>query len=316
MKRSAVIGGTIWVALAMAFLVGRTHLTIIELLFLLGPLVVVPIGLELCIRTTDNAQFNLLWTIARWVELPAALCAVLSFWFPAGISAAAFATPWFCFGCFAGIIAVKNFVWASDRPFPLVCMAVSFPYLAVGCAWLMASRLALTPMGFHEPIVLLTAVHFHFAGFAAPLLAMVVESATKNTSFFLRRLFMIVAAGVLCGPGLLAAGFVIGPRVKLGAALVVACSEAGLSLYFLAGIRHLHSRLAQALIAMSSASVLIAMVLAALWAIGEFPLQPFVHLNEMARFHGTANGLGFILCGLLGWTLAKREPLRRRAGGQ
>lgn len=316
MKRSAVLGGAIWAALALAFLGARTHLTVIELLFFLGPLVVVPLGLELCIRTTDNAQFESLWTIARWVQLPSALCAVASFWVRPGISAAALVTPWFCFACFAGMIAVKNFIWGFDRPFGLICIAASFPYLAVGCAWLMASRLGLTPMGFQEPIVLLTAVHFHFAGFAAPLLAMAVGGAAKNTSCLARRVFRIVASGVLAGPGLLAAGFVIGPRVKLAAALVVACSEVGLSLYFLARIRYLRSRLAQALICLSSASVLIAMVLAAVWAIGEFPLQPFVHLNEMAKFHGTANGLGFVLCGLLGWTLAKRKSLEPRTGGQ
>jgi len=306
MKRSAIIGGATWAALAAAFLSTRIHLTIIELLFLLGPLVVVPLGLELCIRTTDDAQFEFLWTIARWVQLPAALCAVASFWVSPSPASAALVAPWFCFGCFAAAIALKNFVWAFDRPFSLVCVSLSFPYLAVGCAWLMASRMGLMPMGFQEPIVLLTAVHFHFAGFAAPLLAMAVESKVKNRGALVRRFFVAVAAGVLAGPGLLAAGFVIGPRVKLAMALVVACSEAALSLYFLASIRGLRSRLAQAFIALSAASVLIAMVLAAVWAIGEFPLQPFVHLNEMAKFHGTANSLGFILCGLVGWSLADR----------
>lgn len=316
MKRSVIVGGAIWAALAVTFLGARTHLTTIELLFLLGPLVVVPLGLELCIRTTDNARFELFWTIARWVQLPAALCALVSFWAHSGISAAALVTPWFCFACFAGAIALKNFIWGFDRPFSLICIVVGFSYLTVGSAWLVASRLGLTPMAFQEPIVLLTAVHFHFAGFAAPLLAMAVGSVAKNTSYMARRVFLIVAGGVLAGPGLLAAGFIIGPRVKLIAALVVACSEAGLSLYFLTTIRHLRSRLAQGLIALSSASVLIAMALAAAWAIGEFPFQPFVHLNEMAKFHGTANGLGFILCGLIGWTLAQRESLETRAGEQ
>jgi len=40
------------------------------------------------------------------------------------------------------------------------------------------------------------------------------------------------------------------------------------------------------------------------WAIGEYPLQQFVNLDQMERFHGTANALGFTLCGLLGWILA------------
>ena len=188
-------------------------------------------------------------------------------------------------------------------------MIVSFLYLPVGCAWLVASRLGLSPMDFQEPIVLLTAVHFHFAGFAAPLLALAAGSAIEKRNAILRRIFKIVAEGVLAGPGLLAAGFVIGPRFKLAMALLVACSETGLSLFFLASIRSMRPRLAQVLVTFSAFSALFAMLLAGVWAIGEFPLQPFVHLDEMARFHGTANAFGFVLCGLLGWTLAARPTL-------
>jgi hypothetical protein len=42
-----------------------------------------------------------------------------------------------------------------------------------------------------------------------------------------------------------------------------------------------------------------------LW-VCEFPLQPFVHLDEIAKSHGMANGLVFIVCGLIGWTLSRR----------
>ena len=190
------------------------------------------------------------------------------------------------------------------RKLKTACRIVSFMYLPIGCAWLTASRFGLSPMSFQEPIVLLTAVHFHFAGFAAPLLALAAGTAIEKKTFIPRRIFNVVAAGILAGPGLLAAGFVIGPRLKLAMALLVACSEAGLSLFFLALARSMRPRLAQMFVAISALSVLCAMVLAGVWAIGEFPLQPFVHLDEMARFHGTANALGFILCGLVGWTLA------------
>jgi hypothetical protein len=54
-------------------------------------------------------------------------------------------------------------------------------------------------------------------------------------------------------------------------------------------------------------SVVFSMVMAALWAIGEYPLQPFVHLAEMARLHGTANAFGFTFCGLFGWIVAGVE---------
>lgn len=314
MTRNAVIGGTIWTALAGAVLVSRVHLTVIELLFLLAPLVIVPLGVDLCEQTIRTGPFEFFWRIARWIQLLAALCVTASFWIPPGREATVLVLPWFCLASVGGIIALKSLIRGGYRQFNLACVAASFLYWPVGCAWLTASRLGLTPMGFQEPIVLLTAVHFHFAGFAAPLLAMAAAGETKKKGPLARRLFAAVAAGVLAGPGLLAAGFVIGPRVKLAAALLVACSEAGLSLYFLAGIPKLRPRLAQVFVSLSAISVLLAMVLAAVWAIGEFPLQPFVHLSEMAKFHGTANALGFILCGLIGWTLATRTAFEAGAG--
>jgi len=313
-RRNAILGGILWAALLAASRLHFVRLTTIELLFLLAPLVVVPMGLELCTRFVRAEQLGVSLRIVRWFQLPAALCAVVAFWRPASIAAAMLALPWLCFGGFMGGVALLNLVRGGVKKLNVACVTTSFLYLPVGCAWLIASRIGMSPMDFQEPIVLLTAVHFHFAGFAAPLLAVAAESGIKKGDSVARGIFRIVAAGVLAGPGLLAAGFVIGPRLKLSAALLVACSEVALSIYFLVGIRTLRPRLAQAFVAASAISVLFAMILAAVWAIGEFPLQPFVHLDEMARFHGTANGIGFILCGLLGWTLAASGQIQGEGG--
>jgi hypothetical protein len=58
------------------------------------------------------------------------------------------------------------------------------------------------------------------------------------------------------------------------------------------------------------------MILVGGWAIGEFPLQPFLHLDEMARFHGTANALGFVLCGLVGWNFVGRYSRHQKGASQ
>jgi YndJ-like protein len=304
MKRNAIFGGVVWTAVAAAVAMRIAHLTTIELLFLLAPLVVVPLGLELRVRVVPEHEFLPLERAVWKLQLPAALCVAASFWIPPGRAAVLLVAPWFFVGCLAGVIAARDFLRGGFKSLDSTCTIMSFLYLLVGCTWLVASRLEMTPMGFQEPIVLLTAVHFHFAGFAAPLLALAVRSKLKMGNTAARSFYNVITTGVLAGPGLLAAGFVIGPRTKLAMALTVACSEAGLALYFLAAIRNLRPRLAQTFVAISAASALVAMVLATAWAIGEFPLQPFVHLDEMARYHGTANGLGFILCGLVGWTLA------------
>jgi hypothetical protein len=304
--RNAIIGGICWAALAVGSVSGFVRLGMIELLFLLGPMVIVPLGVELSTRLDRGDQNQKRMRFVRRIQIVAALCAVASFWFPQSTTAAILALPWLGFGCFLGFGGILRFVRGGYGNLRAICVTASFLYLPIGCAWLVASRYGLNPMGFQEPIVLLTAVHFHFAGFAAPLLTSAANDAASKTSVLTQRLFKVVATGVLAGPGMLAAGFVIGPQLKLAAALLLAASEIGLALCFLAVVRSVRPRLAQILIVSSAAAVVFAMVFAAVWAVGEYPLQPFVHLAQMAKFHGTANAFGFTLCGLLGWMLSAK----------
>ena len=304
MIRKVIVVGAVWSALGAGAMLGFVRLGTIEVLFLLGPLVVVPLGLELSTRLGHGEENQLAVRVAPWMQLPAALCVVASFFFPQGAAAASLALPWFCFGCLLGFRGLMSFIRGGFKSLKAVCVTMSLSYLPIGCAWLVASRYGLNPMGFQEPIVLLTAVHFHFAGFAAPLLTRAAAAALGKTAVHTQRLFRAIAVGILAGPGLLAAGFVIGPRLKLAAALLLVASEIGLASFFLAALKAMRPRLAQVLVALSAASVLFAMVFAGVWAIGEFPLQPFVHLAQMAKFHGTANAFGFTVCGLLGWTIS------------
>ena len=308
MKKGAVAGGAVWTALAVAWGLHLARLTTIELLFLLAPLVTVPLGLGLVPRLASRLSSGRAWRILQRMQFPAALLALAGLWFRPGKAAATLTLPWLAFGCMAAGIGLLAVARRDCKSVKSACVLASLLYLPVGCAWLVASRLGLTPMHFQEPIVLLTAVHFHFAGFAAPLLAAAVLQGAARTARPWKAVFQIVTCGVIAGPGMLAAGFVIGPRLKLAGALVVACSEASLALSFFAMIATVRPHAARMFLGVSAASVLFAMILAAIWAIGEFPLQPFVHLDEMARFHGVANAFGFTLCGLLGWTLAVQEP--------
>ncbi len=304
MSRNAIAGGLLWIGLVAGSALSLFSLNTIDLLFLLAPLAGVPLGLDLALRVVNGEKNSLAIGVARWVQLPAALCTTVSFLFSQGIVATILVFPWFCLGCGLGIWGLVCLVRGGFKSLRTVCVSMSFIYLPIGCTWLVASRGGLSPMGFQEPIVLLTAIHFHFAGFAAPLLTAATAATVEGTTAKVQKIFRIIATGVLAGPGLLAAGFVVGPHLKLAAALMLVISEIGLALFFLIALRGMRPRSAQVLVALSSACVLFSMVLAAIWAVGEFPLQPFVHLAEMAKLHGTANALGFTVCGLLGWTLS------------
>ena len=317
MKRIAIIGAVVWCGLWLSTLGGIVDLSWIALLFALAPLVIVPLGLHLTDQMENSSTNSLPERWARAVHAPAALLAVVSLLLAPGLLAGAFASAWIAFCALLAACVPLRLCRGGLARLDALFPAVSFTYSLVGAAWLVASRLGLNPMGFQEPIVLLTAVHFHYAGFAAPLLARPTGRAFGHggKSTLAIALYRVVAPGVLLGPGVLAMGFVIGPRVKLAAALILALSEVCLAFLFVSGLVRIRPFAAQLLLTLAAASVAFSMALAAVWAIGEYPLQPFVNLDQMERFHGTANAFGFTLCGMLGWLLAgeKDEPSH---GGQ
>lgn len=298
MIRNAIIGGGIWAAVVIGGQVSpRLEQSWIEVLFLFAALVIVPLGLHMMRRLDGPDTESGIETVVYKTQLPAAVATAASFYFASPLLAGGLGIPWLFF---ATTLAAGR-IWRTFRirslRFDSWCAVAAFLYLAIGAVWFMASRLGLNPIGFREPIVLLTAVHFHYAGFAAATLVRTLARIPRRGTIP-GLLFPVAAAGALAGPAFLAAGFMIGPRVKLVAALLLAAGEIALAGCFIGSIREIGQINSRLLLVVSAASVLISMCFAALWAIGEFPRQPFLDLARMAQWHGSLNAFGFTFCGL------------------
>ena len=311
MIRHAAIRGGIWLAVVIAGQSsGRFDRSWIELLFLFAPLVIVPLGLELTRRLDTEFRAYGLEKLADRIQLPAAFAAALSFYFRAPLATAGLAILWLMFVIILALGRLWNALRIRSSTFDELCALLAFAYLAVGAAWFLASRLGWHPMDFREPVVLLTAVHFHYAGFAAAILVRALRRL-PGPGFAQTFLFPVAATGALGGPALLAAGFVIGPTLKLAAALLVALGEIALAACFIAAVPGVTDARARILLFVSAASVAVAMCLAALWAFGEFPRQPFLDIARMAAWHGSLNAFGFTFCGLAA-SVCRRPELRER----
>jgi hypothetical protein len=178
--------------------------------------------------------------------------------------------------------------------------------LPIGGVWLVVSRLGIGAFGFEEPIILLTAVHFHYAAYATLVLVGCVGRAAGDG-----RAFRVIAGGAVAGPPLLAAGITFSPLLEVAAAVVVALAVSGLGLLTLVRIVPRVPRAAGLLLGLSSVSAFGGMALAVAYAVGELTRHPVVSLGQMARIHGPLNALGFVLTGLVGWTVAPRNNLRQ-----
>ena len=299
---SSIAGAAAWVGLAVLARMEIARVGAIELLFLFAPLVVVPLGMELL---RGMAVTGALDEMARRLQPFGAVLAVVAIWLPPGRKAGLFALGWLVVcGLMAGsglgelVRALCSDADRSARATSIV-MAIARMDLAVGGAWLVASRLGMRPMGIQEPIGLLTAVHFHFAGFATAIIgAATLRFAEKSAPHkWLRRLVLMVALL----PVVVAAGFVISPAVKVGAAVLFSMSVAVLAIAVRAHGRRAHEATARILLQVAAAAIFMGMVLSGAYAVADYMGSDALTIPEMARTHGILNAVGFCLAGLLGW---------------
>ena len=297
----ALIGSVAWVSAALATATGAVELTLIDVLLLLAPLVLVPVGLVAGGQSGGRIT-DLLRRAAAALVFPALLI-------DTGAPAGALALPWLA-------VAVQLFVVAAigwlDRPdfHPAALARLASPvYLVVGATWLVASRLGLEPVGIGEPIVELTAVHFHYAGFAAALLA------ARTCEVAAGRWAIAGTVLTIASPPIVAVGFTTGSALAQisGAVLLT------LGVWIVAGLTvgvvapRTSGAGARALLLISAGAVVAPMVLAVFWAAGQHYDVPALDVPAMARVHGTLNAFGFSLAGLLGWVVRDREPVVRRS---
>ena len=155
------------------------------------------------------------------------------------------------------------------------------------------------PLGIQEPIGLLTAVHFHFAGFATAIIAAAtLRFAERRGEFSWLKPLVMMVVGL---PFVVAVGFVTSPVVKMAAAILFSAGVAGLAICVRACGRKTEEPLARILLQVAAGAVFAGMVLSGAYAVADYLGSDALTIPQMARTHGILNAVGFCLSGLLGW---------------
>ena len=226
----ATAGAAVWAGIAVLARAAIAPLGAIELLFLFAPLVIVPLGMELSREIAGSDPLN---SIARRLQPPGAALAVLAMWLPPGRRAGLAAMGWLLVCLLlagSGVVDLVRALWTDAKSLRAMRFVVDMAGfdLAVGGVWLVASRLGMRPMGIQEPIGLLTAVHFHFAGFATAIIAATtLQFAERRGEHLWLKYLAPLVAGLPCA---VAAGFVVSPVLKMVAALLFSISVAALAM--------------------------------------------------------------------------------------
>jgi SAM-dependent methyltransferase len=196
-------------------------------------------------------------------------------------------------------IGTRHAIWAA------------LAFLAVGAGNAMSDRLGIQPFGFSPTIVLLTAVHFHVAGFVLVVAGALTHQRTGSV------FAGVGVAAVIVGMPITALGFFGVPVANLAGAVVVSLGGLGIAVGTLRSATTFRSPWARRLGWLSGLSLLVAMPLALAYAIGSALGTAWLDLPTMARTHGALNALGFALPAMVSLILEHRAvdaPVTEPAG--
>ncbi len=300
--RQTVLGSAVWILALVVNGPTRGFFSVIQFFLWLAVLVIVPLGARLLPAAAGRALEVEEW--AAYLQPIAAPLAVASFFMPTSEVAGVLVTPWILTTSLIAVSALLR-LRSRSRDTAFTPALVGAALLPLGAVALALSRLGQQPGGYPEPIVLLTAIHYHYSAFAAPVFQACVtrhiRTARVSAAPVANRATWLSVGATL----LLAAGFALYLReVQMIAAVLLSGSLLLSGLLLLATVRTLSPLSARLLLLLATTSMLVAMVLASYYATGEYFGTHAISIPRMVFTHGLLNGLGFSLMGLIGWNVA------------
>ncbi|HEU5138786.1 MAG TPA: YndJ family protein [Bacillales bacterium] len=281
------IGTITWLLfiLLQFFLRPFTTNDLIATIVLFAILIVIPMILPIVQR--EDRFFKSALVLLR----PAGVLAAYSFLFPQGWGAVLLALPWFAVTLLFALSGLASIVVKKQFSLPGGLLEnVALVYIAVGGTWLILHQSGLPIMDFSNAIILLTAIHFHYAAFIAPILVAFVgkQLSAKGYSW--------ISIGMIISPPLVAIG-ITGSDITevIGVSVFVATLFAYAVLSLFKWIPEVQPGSTKLWFAISSLSLIVAMVAAFL-----YDTRGTLTITQMVWLHGVLNSFGFAFFGALG----------------
>lgn len=263
----------------------------VEWLVLLGAMVFVPMAMRL------SGALNT--KIERWAVTLSTWALLLAYLQEPGIMAALLALPW-----------VLVSIWLLGNAFQKLLLSTmtladkvqfaAYLYFPIGPLAAFSDRLGWAPLDFSPIIILLTAAHFHYAGFLLPWV--LANLLGRNTaSFWQQGVAWAVLVGIpAVAVGITSAQFGVDPWLETSAATVMALGGLGVAVWH-AGLalesgQSWSQRLAKLGLFLCLGT---GMTLALLYGWRNYFPLPFLSIPWMYALHGTMNTLGVGVFGIL-----------------
>ncbi len=302
-------GGIVWLGLAVGTISGVIPIIPVALYVALAALVLVPLGLSVVDIPRDAMTATVAYRAAVVGQAPAALALVAALAAPQGSPAAiALTLPWLGVTGAIALCGLGRLAARGGGPLPELAIDAGLLYVPIAAAFLCLHAAGIS-LRFAPIIVLLTGVHFHYAGFALPLVVgltgriltgadgtfptTIAGRATAATT-------VVIVVGIL----LIAIGITFSPIVEVVAAVAFTAAVVGFAIQTLYNAVPAAPRLPGLLLAVAALSVCWTMALALAFAFSSLPGTPsLVTIPEMIRWHGSGNAFGFALPALVAFRL-------------
>ena len=291
---SAVFGGMLWVGIVLT-----GSLSQIERALTLAPLVLVPLGLRMIAVPPFSGRTGWLYTTAVVLQPVGAVCVLWSFLVSTASIAAGLSTVWLIVcGVLAGVGLQRTVDRGSIAPLSETVIDAGLAYIVVGAVALMLHHLGIS-FWFDPVIILLTAVHFHYAGFVLPVMA----GLTGRTVDSPNKIYQVVTSVILIGPAIIAVGISFSALIEFLAVSVYTLTVTVFGGYVIVRVAPNRQRLQGTFLVASALALPVSMALALAYVsmlfVGFDPIS--INIPRMVQLHGTLNAFGFGLVGLVGW---------------
>lgn len=300
--KTALAGFAIWLILLTLQFTTLYHEEWARLILALAALVWLPLALPLV-----STNKIVLEQMLRYSLFPAALMLAIALFLPAGMLAALLTFPWLIFTILVALRGIYYFQQAQNQDISSITIAAAHLFLVIGGLWTIADRLSWQPMGFNPAIVLLTGIHFHYAGFIFPLL--VGLAILHYPSFYLKTgSWLAVLAVPFTAAGITITQLLHQHLLETLAAMTVTLAGWSTALGYLDFIvkKKMKGRIRLCWTILSFA-LLVSMLLAFLYAIRYWIFLEWLDIPSMRALHGSLNAILVSGSGLLGWQLFVRK---------
>jgi len=299
-KRSAAGGVVVWLITLLLTTSDSELAEMIHKVVLFAIFVIVPLGLSV-VAPEDQRQSKL-YRLVVFAQPVAALITLTSFFFEKGVLSAALAAAWLVLNILVALFGLVRLTSRRIHPLEELSIDAGLLYLPIAGLWLVIYRLGVQPFGYGEMIILLTAVHFHFAGFATPIIAGMTGRVLSNRNYP-ERVFATVVVAIVAAMPLVAAGITFSPWLGFTGALLLTTGVVLLAVLTVGWVRPaITSAVWRTLLSIGAIASCAAMVLACLYAYSLATKTLIITIPGMALTHGLLNAFGFVTCSLVAWS--------------